>query len=416
METTEFEGIEKYRLHDVEHTGRDIGHGSHSSVFEIHYKGLTCAAKKFHISSSRNHNNHSGASVDEKGHSKWCYNLCQLLGQLKHPNLVQFLGFYHEFESVVPVLVFEHLHISLAKCLVSYSTIPENIAVSILKDVATALRYLHGCPMPIILQQTLTASNVLLTSDMTAKLADVGVNCTEFDFQTTETDSHSTTRCQLSGKRIPAIKMRDDIYFFGLLMLHVFTGRSPALELTEYYHLNYSLSVSEINVALSISEIDVVQNLLSEVYEKHPLLSLVEQSLDIDPLVRPSIITLQQKISQVSSNNPPLFLNSLDMLHKIKRDKEQQLSMKKEIKKLSPQASEEIAQSYEVERLRNMLRKVSTQNMVLQAKLGAGSSEILLQADRDDTDVESVAVDPRKKRLWKQDNHCISNPIEVSTL
>lgn len=397
-----------YCLQGVELTGRDIGQGSQSSVVEVRHKGLICAAKKYHLSnSSSNHNGNS--AIDENEHRTWCYNLCLLLGQLRHPNVVQFLGFYREPETLVPVLVFEHLHISLVKCLDRYGTMPEDTAVSILKDVATALRYLHERSIPITLQQSLSASKVLLASDMTAKLTDVGVNCiAKIGSQILEADRTSPKQCHMSGKMVhfaPDIELKNDIYYFGLLMLHIFTGRNPVVELTEYYRLNHC----------SISEIDVVQSLLSELYEKHPLFNLIEQSLDITPLARPSIITLQQKISQVSSNYPPIFLNSLEMLQKIRTDKEQQLSMKNEIKKLSPQASEELMQSFEVERLRNLLCKVSAQNMSLRARLDAKiTSEILLEADRYDIEIEGVPVDPVKK-LRRQENRCISSPIEVST-
>ena len=395
--------ITKFNLVGVEPTGKEIGHGSHSTVVEVRYKGLTCAAKRYNISSSSSLFN-GRCSLDDEEHCKWCYNLCHLLGQLRHPNVAQFLGFYHDSETVYPLLVFEHLHVSLESCLDRYGVMPEDIALSILKDVATGLRYLHERVMPIIMHQSICASKVMLTRDMSAKLSDVGV-CSVADISAKLMQADSNQAVGKTVRFAPDIKLKNDIYFFGLLMLHVFTRRNPIVELAESWRLNR---------AMSITETDIVQTLLSEIREKHPLFSIIERALDSTPLARPSIITLQQNISQVAANYPTPFGNFLEMAQQIRRDREKHMSMQKKIKLLSPQNSQDAGRSTEVERLKSLLSKVSAQKMSLQAKLDAKvNAAYMLDSCGESMEIED-GTSNAPRVLRRQDNHCIRNPIEVS--
>ena len=63
---------------------------------------------------------------------------------------------------------------NLTQCLDRYGIMPDEISFSILRDVSLGLRYLHERDSPII-HRDLSANNVLLTSDMNAKISDLGV-------------------------------------------------------------------------------------------------------------------------------------------------------------------------------------------------------------------------------------------------
>ncbi len=401
--------ITKYNLVGVESTGRQTTQGNLSSVTEMRYKGLTCMAKRYDISKSTSL--FSGkCSTDDEEHCKWCYNLCYLLGQLRHPNLVQFLGFYHDAATVYPLVVFEKLHDSLENCLGRYGLMPDNISLSILKDVATALRYLHERVTPIIMHHSLCASKVLLTKDMTAKLSDVGVRCiTDIGTQLLQTESHQGATNGKTVRFAPDIKLKNDIYFFGLLMLHVFTRRNPIAELTENIKSNR---------AGSITDADIVQTLMGEVQD-NPLFNILERALDNTPLARPSIITIQQTISQVASNYPMLFGNALEMTQQIRREKDKQMTMHTKIKQLSPQNSQDTSRKGEIERLKGMLHKMSAQKMALQAQLDArvNGAHCTLDSSGECMEVEEdVMNSSASKVLRRQENHWIRNPIEVSNL
>ena len=171
-------------------TGRQLGTGSYGSVeevrlghdnivsrstksmlthstFQIEVKGLVCAGKKIHETLIDADNagveNVAGKYVQE----------CQLMSDLRHPNITQFLGVCFLPNCQLPVLVMERLEGNLDDLLETVSNIPLALKRSILEDVARGLLYLHTHDRQII-HRDLTAKNVLLTSSLVAKVTDFG--------------------------------------------------------------------------------------------------------------------------------------------------------------------------------------------------------------------------------------------------
>ena len=99
---------------------------------------------------------------------------CELLGQLHHPHIVQFLGVRVEAGSELPELVMEYLPTTLRRCLDTHGALPAEICGGILLEVALGLRYRHEFSPPII-HRDLSSNNILLTTSMTAKISDLGV-------------------------------------------------------------------------------------------------------------------------------------------------------------------------------------------------------------------------------------------------
>ena len=154
-----------------------VGGGSYGAVYEVMMNGTPCIAKVVHNILVGQGGHIQVGSDKLKAIREKFYVECSLLNKLKHPNIVQFLGVNDDKGD--DVLVMEYMPMDLAKCLDTYMkqkyNVPLPIKLSILQDVTNGLRHLHSLAPPII-HRDLTAANILLTSDMRAKIADLGVS------------------------------------------------------------------------------------------------------------------------------------------------------------------------------------------------------------------------------------------------
>ncbi len=156
--------LQQYVNNNARLTERVIGYGSYGTVVEVELDGLICAGKKLHEVLLE-----GGPGIIQRFLEE-----CALLSNLRHPNIVQFLGICFDRESNIPILLMERMMYNLDEILESNPDIPLDIKCSILHDSALGVRHLHGRSPPII-HRDLTAKNILLTSDMTAKISDLGV-------------------------------------------------------------------------------------------------------------------------------------------------------------------------------------------------------------------------------------------------
>ena len=98
---------------------------------------------------------------------------CQLMSDLRHPNITLFLGVCFLPNCQLPVLLMERLDESLDDLLETVPNIPLALKRSMLEDISRGLLYLHK-HTPQIIHRDLTAKNVLLTSYFVAKVTDFG--------------------------------------------------------------------------------------------------------------------------------------------------------------------------------------------------------------------------------------------------
>ena len=134
---------------------------------QIEVNGLICAGKKIHAALL------DAGNVGIQDVASKYVQECQLMSDLRHPNITLFLGvcFLPNFQ--LPVLLMERLDGSLDELLETVPNIPLVLKRSILEDVAKGLLYLHKHD-PQIVHRDLTAKNVLLTSSLIAKITDFG--------------------------------------------------------------------------------------------------------------------------------------------------------------------------------------------------------------------------------------------------
>ena len=160
------EGQLKQFTRKVRPTNRTLGSGTYGSVIELVSAGEIVAGKVFRL---------SGASHLHEIAHKVCGEVI-MMQQLSHPNIVQCKGVaFLPDQSPLPVLLMERLMTSLHAYLLdpNNSNLPLERKVSFLLDTARGLDCLHSCT-PAIIHRDLTATNVLLTSQLTAKITDFG--------------------------------------------------------------------------------------------------------------------------------------------------------------------------------------------------------------------------------------------------
>ena len=221
-EANQAAALQQYTLQGVRETGDELGRGSYAAVYTVQYKGLTCAAKKLHQALYEQGIGYAARRFQEE---------CAILSRLRHPNIVQFLGVYHQPGSVLPALVIEYLPMTLAQCLDEYGVLPDEIGYSVINDVALALSYLHQHSPPVI-HRDLSANNVLLTPGMTAKISDLGV-AKILDLNPSQMRTMTQTPgtwCYMPPETQvprPRYSTKVDVFSYGVMMVHLFSGQWP---------------------------------------------------------------------------------------------------------------------------------------------------------------------------------------------
>ena len=290
---------------------RNIGDGSYATVVPLSFRGLKCAGKKLHTIFFEN------ASPQEKEHMIDRFQEeCQLLGRLKHPNIVQFLGVHFEDGSDLPVLVMEFLHCTLSECVDRYGVLPEQVGTGILDDVATGLCYLHGHRPPIV-HRDLSANNVLLSSNMTAKISDLGVAKI---LNLTPARMSQMTKCPGTLSYMPPEALRErpsydaklDCFSVGVMILHVLCGNWP------YPSEPNRVNPNNRRQLIALSEAERREEYFQQVRGDHPLVELIRGCLDNDPPQRPDAVRILGRLRQVISKSPPSCGNKMELLNQLR--------------------------------------------------------------------------------------------------
>ena len=202
------------------------GSGSFGSVYQVTVNGFPCIAKRLHDILIQQVNPEERLAISSRFHEE-----CILLSQLRHPNIVQFIGVHCGRRQDDLTLLMEGLYMDLEQCLKVHSSVPLPTQLLILLDVAYGLLYLHSQSPPIV-HRDLKAGNVLLTSDMRAKLADLGVSkilevhpLSEV-VRTVCPGTHGVMPPEALVEK-PSYTTKLDVFSFGTLVLHVVNHEFP---------------------------------------------------------------------------------------------------------------------------------------------------------------------------------------------
>ena len=271
-------------------------YGSYSGrVYAVKYCELLCAAKEIHglVEDVEEIERNRIVEFIVQNGCQWSI--------LRHPNIVQFIGVYYpngegaSSKMRLPVMVMEMMADSLDSFVDKHDNISVYIKYSIVHDVALGLCYLHNRDPPVV-HQHLLPNNILLTTHLLAKISCFGLP------KMIKSDCRKT-----AVKVLPDIKDQDfmppealrdtpeynpsmDIFSFAGIILHTFNQCWPKpIELMQFD--------SKTTKILTLSEVERRQHWLDKMTgEVEALTPLVEECLNYEPTMRPSITNVCKRI------------------------------------------------------------------------------------------------------------------------
>ncbi|KAG2041339.1 kinase-like domain-containing protein [Suillus americanus] len=155
--------------------------------------------------------------------------------QLKHANLLPLLGITQGF-GPLPAIVSPWMHKGSLTMLLErdFQQLTLTRMLQILKDVASALQYLHS---KNIVHGDLTGNNILIDENGNAFVADHGIlifcaelHGTSYIRSNVRWAAPENFQVPEDDESISSPQLASDIYSFGCIMLQVFTGKVPYSE------------------------------------------------------------------------------------------------------------------------------------------------------------------------------------------
>ena len=247
--------------HEVELTDQQVGEGGWGTVSIGLFRGQEVAVKQLH------------AII---GNSDYCKGLVHreidLMAKVRHPNLLLFIAAVLDTPSKSPIIITELMETNLRIAYENNRITDGRIKLLILKDVSTALNYLHLHIVPIV-HRDVSSANVLLqalpNNHWRGKLSDFGSANLAGDAITPGPGSmaYSAPEALKQGDQSPKM----DVYSYGVLLCEVFTSHFP-------YH-------------------GAIPGMMTTLANKWPMMhDLVESCILKEPYQRPSMNTIVNQI------------------------------------------------------------------------------------------------------------------------
>ena len=300
--------LRPFVLSNVQRTGIRIGGGAYGRVDEVTVPVGAAAKTIYAVLQERDELNDQLPKAATEFVKE-----CRLMSTLRHPHIVQFLGVCFFPDSRLPALVMERLLTSLHDLLVPETQPPRgapnplsfftmDLKCSVLQDVTNGLAYLHERPSPII-HRDLSARNVLLSTDMVAKIADLGVARMAPHMQAAATMTkapgagiYMPPEATASYSSKPEKSKYDasiDVFSFGVVTIFTIGGTFPCdIEAPNYLDDESGLLVARTELqrrSVYMRDVNAQLRACGQLRGDHPLIRLIQQCLHNGPHKRPNI-------------------------------------------------------------------------------------------------------------------------------
>ena len=279
-----------------------LGTGAYGQVCKATLGELPCAAKLLHpilVDPSRPRNR---ALFEQE---------CRFLSEIRHPNIVQYLGVAHDPVTGLPILLMELMDDSLTHFLEqSEERLPYHVQVNISHDIALALAFLHDNR---ILHRDLSSNNVLLIgAGIRAKVTDFGMSkLTELNPRMTGLTKCPGTPAYMSPEALldpPIYTEKLDCFQAGVLMIQTITRKFPNPSDAMRRVRDARFPTGWVNVPVPEAERRHIH--LSLIPRTHPLLPIATDCLKDTDTERPSAQQICHRLSALKE--APQYGQSLE--------------------------------------------------------------------------------------------------------
>jgi len=286
------ESLRKFALQGVTTTGKEIGRGAYGRVLEVQYCGTLCAAKEIH-----NILLGGPPEVFRRMKTNFLTECCHH-SELRHPNIVQFIGIYWPTNRRMPTMVMEKMDLSLRDFVEMESYIPLRNELSILHGISLGVWYLHYHDPPFM-HRDLTPSNVLVnTTSLVTKICDFVVMRVASPYSSAKDDLTQAPGTvdfmapeALSPR--PSYGLPLDVFSYGGVALFTIAGEWPTP--------NSPVMIDpKTKNLIALTEVRRRQHYLNKIREDAAMLRiLVEECLHNDPSMRPTMENVSTRIKEI---------------------------------------------------------------------------------------------------------------------
>ena len=255
---------------------------------------------------------------------------CEILSNLQHPNIIQYLGTYQDPATRLPVLLMELMEESLTRYLEEQQgDVYYHVQVDICNDIVLALAFLHNRD---VIHRDLSSNNVLLSGlpgNVRAKVTDFGmarlVGGMEDDARR-RSRSFFLTACPGATVYMPPEAVQDnpvytnkiDCFSFGVLVIQILTRQFPNPNDRHVpVQVHNTDALRQHNLVEIVPEIDRRNNHISLIDPNHSLLPIALACLRDQEFRRPTAQDLCEQMSllkqgqeyadSVTERNPPMI-------------------------------------------------------------------------------------------------------------
>ncbi len=401
---------QKYTFKEVQLLKKDtLGTGSYGVVCKAKCDQLICAAKLIYPVLFQIQAPDLGKEYRQP--LRRFETECQFLSCINHPNIVQYLGTYHDPENNALVLLMELMDESLTHFLeTSTRNLSHHTQINFLYDIAQALAFLHSNG---IIHRDLSSNNILLLARNRAKVTDFGMS-KFLDLKSTQLATMTTcpgTPAFMPPEALdepPVYTEKLDNFSFGVLIIQIITMLFPKptnrFAIRQLFDTKYPDQV--IQAKVPVPELERRRAHIDLISPDHPLLPNALHCLkDIDS-ERPTATQLCQILADLktTARYKESVQQSLDDLQK-----EAELLASQELiahKNMELKKNQELLQANET--------IIAHKNMLLQANqemIAYNNDQLLANSRKINQITAQFGHATQNNKVLQQENHTLQQKV-----